>query len=107
MQQPLVAPKRRCALEYDVLLVDATAGRCTYKRDPRISVPFDEIPWRRDGILYLRPEVQVLHKAAGLRRQDQQDFEACRPLLSERAASWLREALKSTHPGHPWVADLA
>ena len=93
--------------EYDVLLMDATAERWTYKRDSRISLPFDDIVWRHDGILYLRPEVQLLHKAAGLRPQDQHDFDACRPLLSDQAASWLREAVESTHPGHPWVADLS
>lgn len=93
--------------EYDVLLMDATAERWTYKRDSRISLPFDDILWRHDGILYLRPEVQLLHKAAGLRPQDQHDFDACRPLLSDQAASWLREAVESTHPGHPWVADLS
>ena len=57
--------------EYDVLLMDVTASVWTYKRDARIRLPIDEILWSRDGIHYLRPEVQLLHKASGLGPKDQ------------------------------------
>lgn len=99
-------PNGSAPWEYDVLLMGGTAERWAYKRDPRISLPLDEIVWQRETIEYLRPEIQLLHKAAGLRPQDQQDFDACRPLLDERAASWLRAALELAHPRHPWIADL-
>ncbi|WP_345544705.1 hypothetical protein [Microbacterium jejuense] len=89
-----------------MLLMDAAAERWTFKRNPRTSLPTDEILWRRDGIVYLRPEVQLLYKAAGRRVQDQQDFDACRPLLSDHATTWLRAALEVTHLGHAWIADL-
>ncbi len=45
----------------------------------------------RHGIDYLRPEVQLLHKANGLRPKDRQT---------------LMRALQLAHPGHPWLADL-
>lgn len=93
--------------EYDVLLTDFDAGKWAYKRDRSITLPASELLWERDGISYLRPEVQLLHKAPGLRPQDQQDFDACLPRLSEAAAAWLRSALERAHPGHPWIHALA
>jgi hypothetical protein len=86
--------------------MDVTAARWTYKRDARISLPADEILWTREGIPYLRPEVQLLHKAPGLRPKDQADFEACLPLLEPAPRAWLRSALGIAHPGHPWLAHL-
>lgn len=92
--------------EYDVILMDATATTWTYKRDDRISLPLEDILWERDAVAYLRPEVQLLHKGPGLRPQDQVDFEACAPLLDPRARRWLRWALGTAHPGHPWRGAL-
>jgi hypothetical protein len=92
--------------EYDVILMDATAATWTYKRDARISLPLDEILWTRDGISYLRPEVQLLHKAPRRRPKDQADFDVCAPLLDSTSRVWLRTALTTAHPGHPWLADL-
>ena len=89
--------------EYDVLLMDVTASTWIYKRDARISCPLDNILWARDGIRYLRPEVQLLHKAPGLRPKDQEDFEACLPLLDDTARGWLVRALEVAHPSHPWL----
>lgn len=92
--------------EYDVILMHTTSTTWTYKRDPRISLSLPEILWARDGITYLRPEVQLLHKAPGLRPKDQADFEACAPLLERKPRTWLRTALGIAHPGHPWLLDL-
>lgn len=93
--------------EFDVILMDTTAERWHYKRDPRISLPFDSILWDRDGIRYLRAEIQLLHKAPGLRPQDQHDFDACLPLFDDSARHWLRTAMQTAHPGHPWVDALS
>lgn len=92
--------------EYDVILMDATSTTWTFKRDPSISLPLPEILWERDGITYLRPEVQLLHKARALRPKDQADFEACAPLLDPAHRAWLRQSLSTVHPGHRWLADL-
>jgi len=93
--------------EYDVILMDATPTTWTFKRDSRISLPVDHILWDRDGINYLRPEVQLLHKANGLRSKDQTDFETCLPRLDGSARQWLIDALQHAHPGHPWLGDLS
>jgi hypothetical protein len=92
--------------EYDVKLMHATSTTWTYKRDPRVTLPLPEILWSRDGIPYLRPEVQLLHKARGLRPKDQSDFDACLPLLDPEPRAWLREALDLAHPDHPWLRVL-
>lgn len=92
--------------EYDVILMDVTSTMWTYKRDARISLPVEEILWTRQGIPYLRPEVQLLHKAPGLRPKDQADFDACLGLLEPHPRAWLRWALDVAHPGHPWLAYL-
>ena len=92
--------------EYDVILMHATPTTWTFKRDARISLPLPEILWTRDGITYLRPEVQLLHKARAVRPKDQVDFEVCAPLLDPQSRTWLREALRTAHPGHPWLSGL-
>jgi hypothetical protein len=92
--------------EYDVILMSANSTTWTYKRDSRISLPVEAILWTRDGISYLRPEVQLLHKAPGLRPKDQADFDACLSLLQPDPRKWLRTALGIAHPDHPWMALL-
>lgn len=92
--------------EFDVILMSADASTWTYKRDPHLSLPTADILWVKDGITYLRPEVQLLHKAPGLRPKDQDHFDTCLPLLSDAAKHWLRAALDLAHPGHPWCARL-
>ncbi|WP_227467775.1 hypothetical protein [Nocardioides lijunqiniae] len=92
--------------EYDVSLMDATSESWTFKRDPRITLPLHDILWTKEGIRYLRPEVQLLHKARGLRPQDQLDFDASAPLLDTASVRWLRWALDVAHPGHPWINSL-
>lgn len=92
--------------EYDIILMTTVEDRWVFKRDSRTSLPLDEIVWTKDGVTYLRPEIQLLHKAAGLRPKDQADFDAVQPLLDAGARHWLREAIALTHPGHRWLAEL-
>lgn len=99
-------PSGAAPWEYDVLLQPVRDGQWTYRRDSRITLPLAEALWSRDGISYLRPELQLLYKAPGLRPQDQRDFDVCRPLLGEGAIAWLREALETAHPEHPWLRIL-
>lgn len=92
--------------EYDLLLTEVTPSTWTYKRDARISLPLDRSLWEREGVCYLRPEVQLLLKAPGLRAKDTTDLEACLPLLDIDARAWLRSALDLAHRGHPWSPRL-
>lgn len=92
--------------QYDIILMGVTEGRWVFKRDARISRPVDDIVWLDDGVPYLKPEVQLLHKASGLRPKDQADFEATFPWLAEADRRWLREAMELAHPTHLWLAVL-
>lgn len=92
--------------EYDVILMDVSEGVWTYKRNPRVSLHSDGLLWERDGVRFLRPEIQLLHKAPGLRPQDQSDFDAALPRLTRSSRSWLTSALEAAHPDHPWIAAL-
>lgn len=92
--------------EYDIILMSTAQDRWVFKRDSRISRPIQEIVWTQDGIDYLRPEIQLLHKARGLRAVDQQDFEAVWPMLDRDDQNWLQEALEMVHPDHPWLAAM-
>jgi hypothetical protein len=92
--------------ELDIILMDVTDDTWIFKRDSRIRRPVDDIVWSVDSVPYLRPEVQLLHKAAGLRPQDQDDFDASVSLLSATDRRWLRDAIELTQPTHPWLNAL-
>jgi hypothetical protein len=89
--------------EYDVLLAPGDAQTWVYKRDSSIVRPMSEAVWFVDGAPYLRPEIQLLYKAKGLRPKDQQDFETTWPLLPPAQRRWLHEMLHRTLPRHPWL----
>ena len=91
------------------LLLDWSEGSdWVCRRDPSVRMPLDEIARRSaDGVLYLRPEIQLLYKAKNLRPKDEADFAVVAPLLDRAASHWLRAALARMHPGHPWLASEA
>ena len=93
--------------QYDIVLMHGDARRWVFKRNHRINLPWDQITWTRDEIPYLRPEIQLLHKARGLRPKDQVDFDNTAPRLDEPARTWLRDKLALAHPDHPWLTRLA
>lgn len=92
--------------EYDVILMSTVQDTWVFKRDSRVTRPIDEIVWVKDGINYLRPEIQLLHKARGLRAKDQEDFDAAWPVLDAKHQHWLRKAIELTQPNHPWLSAM-
>lgn len=88
-----------------MLLTDLVDDVWTYRRDPRVRRTAVELWDVHDGIRFLRPEIQLLHKAPGRRPCDEADLAAALPLLDDQQRRWLRTALDTAHPGHPW-ADL-
>ncbi|ADG78354.1 Aminoglycoside-2''-adenylyltransferase OS=Tsukamurella paurometabola (strain ATCC 8368 / DSM/ CCUG 35730 / CIP 100753 / JCM 10117 / KCTC 9821 / NBRC 16120/ NCIMB 702349 / NCTC 13040) OX=521096 GN=Tpau_1736 PE=4 SV=1 [Tsukamurella paurometabola] len=92
--------------EFDVLLAITSAATWTYERDRRVKLTLDDALWDLDGVRYLSPEVQLLHKAPGLRAKDQADFDACLPRLAPAQSGWLLSALGLAHPRHPWIVAL-
>jgi hypothetical protein len=85
---------------------------------PRISLPLRsgvrQSPWRLPTVV---PEVLLFFKATayfgieermtGGRFQDEPDFLALLPHLTEAQRHWLRESIALLHSGHPWLSQLA
>jgi hypothetical protein len=68
-------------------------------------LPYAEvIEWTEEGIPYGRPEIILLFKAKHADRpKDEADFTAVLPELDAARRSWLVDALRRLHPGHPWL----
>ncbi|TGD84701.1 hypothetical protein BayCH28_25265 [Mycolicibacterium sp. CH28] len=92
--------------EYDVLLDDVREQTWVYKRSSHITRPLSDCLWSRDGITYLRPEIQLLLKAMHSRPKDTLDFERCLPSLDDESRTWLTRSLRHENPQHPWVGTL-
>ncbi len=93
--------------ELEVLLNEADKGRWRFRRDPRVTRPLAEIGFPGIiGIPILAPEIVLLYKAKASSPRDDQDFRNALPLLGPERLTWLRKALKTAHPGHPWIAEL-
>ena len=88
------------------MLNEADGDDWVYRRDFRIRRALGALVWRRDGIPYLAPEVQLLFKAKASRARDEADFEATLPLLNDGQRQWLGDALALAEPTSPWNAPL-
>lgn len=92
----------------DVFREPSRDGRWVCRRDPAITLPYDQVIARTaDGIPYARPEIALLFKAKHVRPKDQHDFDVAAPLLDDDARSWLVASITRVHPGHAWLARLA
>ena len=100
-------------MQCEVLLNEIDGGVWRYRRDQRVSLPLERLGGKNaDGLPYLAPEVVLLYKAglwrdgAPLAQKDDADFSAVLPHLPSAARYWLREAIATAHPGHPWLLEL-
>lgn len=106
-EQVWVRPSAFEPWEYDIQLAPGDSELWIYKRDHRIRMPLTDALWERGGVRYMRPDIQLLYKARGLRDKDQADFTATLPYLDAEQRDWLRASLTRTIPGHPWIAALS
>ena len=96
------------AWQLEILLEERTGGDWVFRRDPSVRRAARElVSTAADGTAFLRPEVQLLYKAKGVRPRDEADLAAVLPGLEGEARAWLRAALARVHPGHPWIAALS
>lgn len=91
---------------WQLMVCDAPDGTWTYRRDPRITRPVAELagPASDAARLVLAPEVQLLHKSARPRPKDEADLLVALPHLDGTRRRWLREALATVAPDHPWLS---
>jgi hypothetical protein len=90
----------------ELLFADAEGDQWVYRRCTEIRRPIDGIGFVADGVPVLAPEVVLLHKAKGTRPSDDHDVRVALPLMADPARAWLRAAITTAHPGHPWLAQL-
>ncbi len=83
------------------------SGLWTNKFVPDHVAPVEDVTWvADDGIRYLLPEIVLVYKARLRRAKDEPDFEATLPVLTEPARAWMRQALATVVPDHPWLDRL-
>jgi Aminoglycoside-2''-adenylyltransferase len=91
----------------EILLNESSDGLWRFRRNPAITRPLHRIGMRTpEGVPFLAPEVVLLFKAKAPVEKDVQDFELVRPRLPSERRRWLRRALETCHPGHPWLVVL-
>jgi hypothetical protein len=92
--------------EFDVMLESVRDSTWHNKRAPHVTKPFNECLWTREGISYLRPEIQLLLKAKHVRAKDTLDLERCLPHFDVVSRTWLETILRQEYPQHPWLTLL-
>jgi hypothetical protein len=96
------------AWQLQIMLIDTDGDAWVSRRHAMIRGLRTDLLVQYHHIPCIRIEVQLLYKAKGNRAKDQLDFQACLPLLTRDARTWLRQALQLAHPeGHAWLAFLA
>ncbi len=91
----------------DIPLTPDDDGRWTHKYLPGQVAEVEDVTWvANDGIRYLRPEIVLSYKARLGRPKDEPDFEASLKVLGPAQRAWLRDAVTTLVPGHPWIARL-
>lgn len=89
------------------MIDEADGDHWVSRRDHRITRPLAQLGHTSESqIPYLAPEVQLFYKAQETRPKDEQDFLMVAPLLGDEQRHWLRHALDSTLPQHPWIDRL-
>ncbi|MEX1007727.1 MAG: DUF952 domain-containing protein [Acidimicrobiia bacterium] len=88
----------------EFLLEPSHAGTWHYRRDPRVSLPLEELGPPGS---FLSLPVALLYKAPGpIEQRAANDFETALPLLEPEERDWLAIALETAHPTSPWIAQL-
>lgn len=91
----------------EILIDEAWGDTWRFRRNLAVTRPLAELGLHSpEGIPFLAPEVVLLYKAKNSRPHDEQDFRAALLELDANQRRWLRGALGTVHPGHPWIADL-
>lgn len=94
--------------QLQIMLVETDGAEWVSRRHPMIRGSRSDLIVSYHGIPSIRIEVQLLYKAKGNREKDRLDFQACLPLLTVEAKTWLIQALQLAHPeGHAWLSSLA
>ena len=91
----------------EFLLNERDDANWVFRRDPAIVLPLDRaIVNTKFGVAALSPEIVLLFKAKTPRAKDEADYDAACAALGDERRRWLRSALLTCHPDHPWISPL-
>ena len=92
----------------DIQLNELSGGDWLFSGKPRITAPLRRCVRQSGwGLPTLVPEVVLFYKAREARPNDELDFLALLPHLTEKQRHWLREAISLVHPDQPWLPQLS
>ncbi len=95
------------AWRFQLMVMDHDEEHWIFRRDWSIGGTLSSLSRLIDGVPVIATEIQLLYKGNGTRRpKDDADFRSMLPELSHMQREWLREALGSREPDHPWLAAL-
>ncbi|WP_341940330.1 MULTISPECIES: hypothetical protein [unclassified Microbacterium] len=98
----LLQDEERGVWVLQVNVEDGSPRAWVYKRDPRLSLPWDRAVLDLDGVPTGAPEVQLVWKALRPRPEDEVDKDAVIATLDDEARSWYEGAILSIHPHSTW-----
>lgn len=102
LQPVLIRDDSKAAWVLQVNAEDGAPRAWVYKRDPRLTLPWDRAVLDIDGIPTGAPEVQLVWKALRPRPEDDVDKTAVVAELSDEARTWYEKAILSIHPHSNW-----
>lgn len=95
--------------QLEIFIENTEADEWVYAADERVRLPLVALGLETpDGIPYVRPEVVLLHQAAGSVDDAERDADvsAVAGKLTQPGRTWLRDALMTASPGHRWIKLL-
>lgn len=96
------------AWHLQIMLSEVEGNEWFSRQSPLIRGPRSDLLVAYHDIPCVRVEVQLLYKARHHLPKDEQDFQACLPLLSTEAKQWLRDNIRMLYPeGNKWLKFLA
>ncbi|MCM3628346.1 hypothetical protein M3194_13320 [Paenibacillus glycanilyticus] len=102
-----VSKSEESSFMYQMMIMNTEEDNWIYKRERTVQRSIHELfLTTKDGIPYLRPEVQLLHKGGSsvLREKDHNDLKTMLPVLLPHEKEWLKASLTRQFPqGHAWI----
>ncbi|WP_194420973.1 nucleotidyltransferase domain-containing protein [Microbacterium abyssi] len=106
LQPVLIRDDVKGAWVLQINVEDGAPRAWVYKRDPRLTLPWDRAVLDLDGIPTGAPEVQLVWKALRPRAEDTVDKDAVLPSLPPEAATFYETALLRIHPHSTWAIHV-
>lgn len=106
LQPVLIRDDVKNAWVLQINVEDGAPRAWVYKRDPRLTLPWDRAVLDIDGIPTGAPEVQLVWKTLRPRAEDTVDKDTVLPTLAGDAVSFYETALLRIHPHSTWAIHV-